>query len=100
MSMDVWLGVNISLKWPNLLLGLRILYALVLSFGVRDADTWVSELEMELHSAKEGLALPKKVRLVKALVLWELDYKESWALKNWCFWTVVLEKTFESSLDC
>ena len=31
--------------------------------------------------------------------VWELDYKESWALKNWCFWTVVLEKTLESSLD-
>ena len=31
---------------------------------------------------------------------WELDYKESWALKNWCFWTVVLEKTLQSSLDC
>ena len=31
---------------------------------------------------------------------WELDYKESWALKNWCFWTVVLEKTLESPLDC
>ena len=32
--------------------------------------------------------------------IWELDYKESWALKNWCFWTVVLEKTLESPLDC
>ena len=32
--------------------------------------------------------------------IWELDHKESWALKNWCFWTVVLEKTLESSLDC
>ena len=32
--------------------------------------------------------------------MWELDYKESWAPKNWCFWTVVLEKTFESLLDC
>ena len=30
--------------------------------------------------------------------MWELDYKESWALKNWCFWTVVLEKTLESPL--
>ena len=30
----------------------------------------------------------------------ELDYKESWALKNWCFWTAVLEKTLESPLDC
>ena len=32
--------------------------------------------------------------------MWELDYKESWALKNWCFWTVVLEKTLEHHLDC
>ena len=32
--------------------------------------------------------------------MWELDYKESSALKNWCFWTVVLEKTLESPLDC
>ena len=31
--------------------------------------------------------------------MWELDYKESWALKNWCFWTVVLEKTPERNLD-
>ena len=32
--------------------------------------------------------------------MWELDYKESWVLKTWCFWTVVLEKTLESPLDC
>ena len=32
--------------------------------------------------------------------MWELDYKESWVPKNWCFWTVVLEKTLESPLDC
>ena len=31
--------------------------------------------------------------------MWELNYKESWALKNWCFWTVVLEKTLESPQD-
>ena len=31
--------------------------------------------------------------------MWELDYKEIWALKNWCFWTVVLEKTLESPLN-
>ena len=31
--------------------------------------------------------------------MWELDYKESWVLKNWCIWTVVLEKTLESLLD-
>ena len=32
--------------------------------------------------------------------MWKLDYKESWAPKTWCFWTVMLEKTLESSLDC
>ena len=32
--------------------------------------------------------------------MWELDYKESWTPKNWCFWIVVLEKTLESPLDC
>ena len=48
-----------------------------------------------------------KVHLVKAMVfssshvwIWELDYKESWAPKNWSFWIVVLEKTLESPLDC
>ena len=51
-----------------------------------------------------NIALPTKVHLVKALVfpvvmLWELVHIESWALKNWCFWTVVLEKTPESPLD-
>ena len=52
------------------------------------------------------ITLPTKVRLVKAMVFpvvmykGELDHKENWALKNWCFWTVVLEKTLESPLDC
>ena len=53
------------------------------------------------------ITLPTKVRLVKAMAfvsshvwMWVLDHKESWALKNWCFWTVVLEKTLESPLDC
>ena len=32
--------------------------------------------------------------------MWELDYEESWVPKNWCFWTVVLEKTLKSLLDC
>ena len=32
--------------------------------------------------------------------MWELDHKENWALKNWCFWTVALEKTLERPLDC
>ena len=46
------------------------------------------------------IPLPTKVHLVKAMVFPELYYKESWVPKNWCFWTVVLEKTLESLLDC
>ena len=52
-----------------------------------------------------NITLPTKVHLVKAMVfpvvwMWELDCEESWAPKNWCFWTVMLEKTLESPLDC
>ena len=52
------------------------------------------------------ITLPTRVHLVKAMVfsshvwMWELDYKESWAPKNWCFSTVVLEETLESPLNC
>ena len=53
------------------------------------------------------ITLPTKVHLVTAMIfqvvmlwMWELDYKESQVPKNWCFWTVVLEKTLESLLDC
>ena len=53
------------------------------------------------------IILPTKVHLVKAMFfssshvwMWVLECKESWAPKNWCFWTVVLEKTLESPLDC
>ena len=51
------------------------------------------------------IILPTKVHLVKAMVFpivmyGCLNHKEGWASKNWCFWTVVLEKTLESSLDC
>ena len=53
------------------------------------------------------IILPTKVCIVQSygfsnshVWMWELDHKESWAPKNWCFWTVVLKKTLESSLDC
>ena len=49
-----------------------------------------------------GITLPTKVHGFSSshVWMWELDYKESWAPKNWCVWTVVLEKTLESPLDC
>ena len=53
------------------------------------------------------ITLLTKVCLVKAVIfssshvwMWELGYKESWVLKNWCFWTVVLKKTLQSPLGC
>ena len=62
----------------------------------------VTNLDSILKS--RDITLLTKVSLVKAIFssshvwMWELDYKESWVLKNWCFWTVVLEKTLESPL--
>ena len=61
-----------------------------------------------LHSILKSrdITLPTKVKIVKGMVfsshVWilELDHKEDRALKNWCFWTVMLEKMLESSLDC
>ena len=62
----------------------------------------MTNLESILQS--RDITLLTKFHLVKAMVflvvMWELDYKESWAPKNWCFWTVVLEKVLESPTDC
>ena len=63
----------------------------------------VTNLDSLLKS--RNITLPTKFHLVRAMVfpvdvqMWELDHKESWASKSWCFWTVVLEKTLESTLD-
>ena len=51
------------------------------------------------YSANKGLYSQSCSFSSSHVCMWELDYKESWAPKNWCFWTVVLEKTLESPLD-
>ena len=51
------------------------------------------------YFANEGLSSQSYGFSSSHVWMWELDCKESWALKNWCFWTVVLEKTLESPLD-
>ena len=65
----------------------------------------ITNLDSVLKS--RDITLLTKVHLVRAMVfpvvmygLWELDHKGGWVPKNWCFWTVVLEKTLESPLDC
>ena len=71
----------------------------------RAAVSRVAQNRTCMHSCH--ITLPTKVHLVKAMIfsssyvwIWELDYKESWDPKNWCFRTVVLEKTPEGPLDC
>ena len=52
------------------------------------------------YFANKGLSSQRYGISSSHVWMWELDYKESWALKNWCFWAVVLEKTLKSPLDC
>ena len=54
----------------------------------------------EVKEWNEGLSSQSYGFSSSHVWMWELDYKESWVPKNWCFWIVVLEKTLESPLDC
>ena len=54
----------------------------------------------DLFFAPKGTSSQSYGFSISHVWMWELDYKESWVLKNWCIWTVVLEKTFQSPLDC
>ena len=64
--------------------------------GVAKSRTWLSYwTELNWNPSSQSFDFPSS-----HVWMWELDLKESWALKNWCFWTVVLEKTLESPLDC
>ena len=83
------------------------------------AGNWSHEIKRRLLLGRKAMTnldsilksrditLPLKVYIVQAMFLscshvwiWELDHKEGWVPKNWCFWAVVLEKTLESPLDC
>ena len=52
------------------------------------------------YFAKKGPSSQSYVFFISHVWMWKLDHKESWTTKNWCFWTMVLEKTPESPLDC
>ena len=55
---------------------------------------------MQKHFANKGPSSQRYGFSSSHVWMWELDYKESWVPRNWCFWTVELEKTLESPLDC
>ena len=62
--------------------------------------SWVASAGEMAHWGYIRRSLHNYIWIYKLVWMWELDYKESWAPKNWCFWTVVLEMTLESPLDC
>ena len=61
---------------------------------------WQHIKKQKYYFANNGLSSQSYGFSSSYVWMWELDYEESWAPKNWCFWTVVLEKTLESLLDC
>ena len=63
-------------------------------------STWQHIKKQKHYSANKDLSSQSYSFSSSHVWMWELDYKESWALKNWCFLTVVLEQTPESPLDC
>ena len=73
-----------------LLLGRKVMTNLDSIFKSRDIT-----LPTKVQISSQGYGFPSS-----HVWMWELDYKEGWAPKNWFFWTVVLEKTLESPLDC
>ena len=97
-------------QWLTLFLGApKSLQMVIAAMKLKDACSLEEKLMTNLDSILKSreITLPTKLHLVKAMDfssghvwMWELDYKESWAPKNWCFWTVVLEQTFESPLEC
>ena len=62
--------------------------------------TYTSYCKARHYFANRDLSSQSYVFSGSHVWMWELDFKETWALKNWCFWTVVLDKTLESLLDC
>ena len=62
--------------------------------------TWMAYLKQRHYFANKGPSSQGYGFSSGCVWMWELDCKESWAPKNWCFWTVVLEKTLESPMDC
>ena len=80
----------------------------IAAMKVKDAYSWKESYDQprwhikkqRYYFANKGLSSQGYCFSNGHVWMWELDGKESWAQKNWCFWTVVLEKTLESPLDC
>ena len=72
-----------------------------LLLGRKAMTNWDSIIKKQRHYfANKGPSSQSYGFSSSHVWMWELDYKENWALKNWCFWIVVLEETLESPVDC
>ena len=84
-------GPEVGREWVRHTAGKQIMQGLALSkWSYKSGD----------QGKVPRASAPRSVYGANNVWMWELDHKESWAPKNWCFWTVVLEKTLESPLDC
>ena len=91
--------------WFNKVEGHQIFFFYLLILPLPCCWYWICNLHSYLEVIIEGpfnfMATVTRYGFSSSHVwMWELHHKESWAPKNWCFWTVVLEKTLESPLDC
>ena len=87
--------VTAVMKLRHLIVGRKAVTSLDSILKRRD----IKKKKQRHYFANKGLSSQNFGFSNSHLWMWELDYRESWALKNWCFWTVVLEKTLESPLD-
>ena len=95
-------------QWQTLFSwALKLLQMVTAAMKLKDAASWKKSYDQprqhvkkqRYYFANKGLSSQSHGVSNSHVWMWELDYKESWALKNWCFWTMVLEKTLESPLD-
>ena len=95
-------------QWQTLLFGApKSLQMVTAAIESKDACSWKKNYDQPRqhikkqrhYFANKGPSSHRYGFSSNHVWIWELDYKESWAPKNWCFWTVVLEKSFESPLD-
>ena len=94
--------------WLHFFLAPKSLQMVIAAMKLKDAAPWkksndqpIQHIKKQRHYLANTDPSSQSYGFSSGHVwMWELDCEESWAPKNWCFWTVVLEKTPESSLDC
>ena len=96
-------------QWQTLFSwALKSLQVVTAAMKLKDATSWKKSFDQPVqHVKKKSYYFADKCSSSQSydffgshVWIWELDHKESWVPKNWCFWTMVLDKTHESPLDC